>query len=92
MLRCSAEIYQLAGTNETIFKEYTSRLVLTVRDNNETLTLSDRCWACYWMMRINKLQGEELEILKRWFGDLPETHRALIPENVRACLADIKLV
>ena len=90
-MKCVADTYVLVDTNDKIYKEYMCRLVLTVKDSNELLTIEDRCWACYWLMKVNRLQKEELAILKQWFNELNVEQKEQLPGNLHTCLTNIKI-
>jgi len=89
LLKCIIENYEITENLTLIYQQYISRLILTVKEENEILTIFDKSWASYWLIKINKMGNEELLILKEWFGKLSINQKEQLPENLHNCLSNI---
>ncbi len=92
LLKCFAEHYPPREEKpQKMYMEYVGKLLFSVKEQNLLLTLKDKCWACYWLLKVNKMGRDDLLILKEWFNELSEEQKKLLPEGVHRCLSDIKI-
>jgi len=90
LFKCQARNFPYVGDTENIYKEYLTKLVLTVTSTIMEITLHDKCWAVYWIIKVNAVNKEELIILKQWFISLSEEEKNSLPVKIVKCLSDIQ--
>lgn len=89
LFKCQARNFPFVGEVEKIYKEYIAKLVLTVENSVPEITLHDKCWAAYWIIKVNEVNQEELFILKQWFDNLSPEDKLLLPHKLLQCLSNI---
>jgi hypothetical protein len=85
------DVYPVPRLNGTVYQEYMGKLGTIVSEPNEQLTLQDKSWACYWLMKVKTMERPELIIVKQWFDSLPIDTKEQLPPTSPGGLAGIKL-